>query len=694
MSLIIPCFRQNPSRAHLRGGQSAFIPTAAGCKRMKQHFGLLLLFALAPLLLLAQTGATTRQASATTQRRDSIPLLFNLALSPEKSYPDADTLPDASFRMYDPVRKQAIDWGHLGHVGSPARPLLFEPDGRRGFDAGFHAFDLHRMAATDLRFYRYARSVSDVFFSQGGNQFDGMLNARFGRTFSDGSCFALDYRTVNNKGQFRHLRSKHNTLMLGVWVPIGKRYDGFIIAGNNINRQQDNGGLVSDTIGDALVGAIDAEVRLGQASALTRFSDQTVQLVQHLRFVGGDDGKRALRATHTFSWMRERYKFYDDQVSETADYYGNFYTDARGLRQYLSLNRYNNTFSITTYKEKARGRPSDVLTVGIDHTFFDIYQEPRDTSLSNLFATGSLAVTPSDRFAFLVKGELGVPPFNTGEYRLSGELALGLGKAGRLRGGVQSQRFPPALIQHQLFVSQRSVWLNNFEKPIENTLWASYALPLIGLEASARTHVVNNYIYYNTLAQPVQLGTPVSVLQLLVSENLRIGPIHLDNTIALQQSGQLDGVLRLPAWFTKNSVYYSGKVFKKRLFVQTGFDFRMNAEFRPDAYFPVNSQFHLQDSLTQKPYPWLDFFAAIKVSSFRFFFRWENLNGLIDQKTFFYNTAYNPQPLSGIRLGISWRFLDANLKEQDPAKQGDDNSGNGTQSNPLGPFGSPRRGNN
>lgn len=639
-----------------------------------------------------QTSTSTRQATPTNQRRDTLPLLFNLALTPEKTQLDADTLPDVSFRMYDATRKQPIDWGHLGHAGSPTRPLLFEPEGRRGFDAGFHGFDLYRMAATDLRFYRNTRSFSDVFFSQGGNQFDGMLNARFSRTFSGGSNFALDYRTINNKGEFRHLRSKHNTLMMGVWVPVGKRYDGFLIVGNNINRQQDNGGIiVSDTLQDALVGAIDAEVRLDQSSAFTRYSDQTVQLVQHLRFVGGEDGKRALRATHTFAWTKERYKFFDDQVSEAGDYYGLFLTDTRGLRQFLSLNRYANTFSLSTYKEKAKGRPSDVLTVGLSHTFFDVYQEPRDTSLTNLFATGSLAVTPSDRFAFLVKGELGVPPFNTGEYRISGELSLGLGKAGRLRGGIQSQRFPPALIQHQLFVSQRSVWSNAFDKPIENTLWASYALPLIGLEAGMRTHVVNNYLYYDTLARPVQLGAPVSVLQLIVSENLHLGAIHLDNTFALQQSGQLDGVLRLPAWFTKNSLYYNGRIFKKRLALQTGVDFRMNAEFRPDAYHPLHGQFHLQDSLVQKPYPWLDFFAALKVQSFRFFFRWENLNGMIDKSRFFYQTAYNPQPLSGIRIGITWRFMDANLKEQDQPREGDTpEDASGTK--PLGPFGAPRRG--
>ena len=595
---------------------------------------------------------------------DTTSLAYTLPATPERLEPEEDTLPDYHFRIYNPARQTAVDFGTLGNLGSSARPLFFETQPRRGFDVGVHAFDLYQLRPNDLRFYRNARSYSDVFFSQGRTQQEGMLNARLARTFSGGTTFSLDYRTINNLGQFRHQRDQHLALAFGIWVPVGKRYEGFLIFAKNINRQQENGGIVTDTVfgSDQFQGPIAAEVRLPDDRATTRLAEQTLQLTQHLRFLGSSDSRgRALRATHTFAWQQQQFKFFDQGLSGDSVFFRNFLTDPRGLRHFIDLNRLDNTLSLSTFKQKQAGRSSDVLSVGVAHSYFQLRQEPRDSAFSNLFLTGQLAITPSERFAFVAQGALGVLT-NLGEYQVRGELTLGLGRIGVLRASLLSQRYPPSLLHHQLFVSKRPVWRNEFQKPVETTLSGTYALPSVGFAVTVRTHLVTDYLYYDQNGRPAQI-TPVQVGQLLVSENLRLGGLRFDNTIALQQSNRLGEVLRLPQWFSRNSLYYAGRIFKKRLYLTVGADFRINSEFRPDAYQPLTWQFHLQDSLTQKPYPSLDVFAAFKVQTFRFFFRYENLRTLWDKKTVYYQTAYHPQPFGAIRLGIAWRFMDSNLPE-------------------------------
>lgn len=631
---------------------------------------LLLLFANS---LLAQpttppSGPPTSPRVVTIAPVDTTPLAYTLPQTPERLEPEEDTLPDYHFRIYNPARQQPIDYGTLGNLGSSARPLFFETQARRGFEVGVHAFDLYQLRPDDLRFYRNARSYSDVFFSQGRSQQEGMLTAQFARTFGDGTSFALDYRTINNLGQFRHQLDKHLALSFGVRIPIGKRYEGFLIFSKNINRQQDNGGIVTDTIfgGDQFQGAIAAEVRLPDELATTRLANQTLQLTQHLRFVGGKDTRsRALRATHTFAWRQEQYKFYDQGLTKDTTFFRNFLTDLRGLRNFIDLDRLDNSLAISTFKEKQAGRPSDVLSVGVAHSYFRLRQEPRDSAFSNLFLTGNLAITPSERFGFVARGALGVLA-NIGEYQVSGDLTLGLGRVGVLRASLLSQRYPPGLLYQQLFVSKRPRWRTDFEKPVETTLSGTYALPLVGFSVTAQTHLVSNYLYYDQESLPAQTGAPLQVAQLLVSENLRLGGFHFDNTVALQQSNRLGEVLRLPQWFSRNSLYYAGNLFKRNLYLTVGADFRMNSEFRPDGYQPLTWQFHLQDTLTQKPYPSLDIFAAFKVKSFRFFFRYENVRTLWDKSQVYYQTAYHPQPFGAIRLGIAWRFLDGNLPEQTP----------------------------
>lgn len=649
----------------------------------------LLFFPLLALCLLPMTaGAQQPTAASGTSRqveRDTSPLLFTFALAPERAYPADDTLPDRRFRMYDPARRRPIDWGNLGNLGSAARPLLYETTPRLGFDAGVHAFDLYNLYPEDLRFYRSRRSFSEVYFSQGRTQLDGMLDARFARTFAGGANFSLDYRSINNLGEYRYQRDKHNALSFGIWLPVGARYDGFVIFSKNVIRQQENGGIVTDTIfgKEQFSGPISAEVRLPAEAALTRLADQTLQLTQHLRFAGGSgEGKRALRATHTIAWMKADYKFADASLARDSFFFDTFLTDRRGIRHFLSFNRLDNSFIISTFKAKNKGRPSDVLSVGLRHSFFDLNQEPRDSAFSNLFLTGNMAITPSGGFALVAQGNLGLLS-NFGEYRISGELDLGFGKAGRLRAGILSQRYPPSLLFYRLFVSKRLMWQNDFEKSLENSLYATYALPLIGLEMTARTHLINNYLYYNQKGVAVQTSSPLQIAQFILSENIGLGPFRFENTVALQQSNRSD-VLRLPRWFTKNSLYFSGKLFKKRLQLDAGVDFRMNSEFRPDAYQPVTWQFHLQDSLTQKPYPWIDLFAAFKVQSFRFFVRYENMSTIWNKTEATYQTARYPQPFGAIRFGIAWRFMDSNEKEAGTAPANGPPPGTGTGIGPGG----------
>lgn len=590
-----------------------------------------------------------------------MPLLFTFALSPEESHPAADTLPDRDFRMYDPARKSLIDWGTLGNLGSSARPLLFENEALRGFDVGVHAFDLYRLEPNDLRFYRNRRAFSDVNFGQGAKQDDGMFNARFARTFEGGANFSLDYRSINHLGQYRYQRDKHNALVFGIWLPVGKRYDGFLIYSTNVLRQQENGGIVSDTVfSDAsFAGPISAAVRLPDQRALTRNTDQTLQLTQHLKFAGAkDERKRALRATYTVAWSKMTFKFSDAGLEQDSLFFDTFLVDKRGIRNFLSLQRIDNTFTLSTFKTKNRGRPSDVLAIGLAHSYFDLYQEPRDSTFSNLFGTADFSITPSENFTLKAQGALGLLS-NFGEYQVKGEIAFGLGKAGKFRAGLLSQRRPPSLLHHRLFVSKRLMWQNDFEKPVENTLFASYALPLIGLELTAKTHLINNYLYYDQSGVAAQTTSPLQVVQFIASENFNVGSFVCENTVALQQSNRSD-VLRLPTWFTKNSLYFSKKVFKNNLELNIGADFRMNSDFQPDGYQPLTWQFHLQDSLSQKPYPWLDAFLTFKIQSFRGYVRYENALSLFHKSDVFYQTANYPQPFNTFRIGLAWRFMDRN----------------------------------
>ncbi|MCB0532349.1 MAG: hypothetical protein H6574_01805 [Lewinellaceae bacterium] len=625
-----------------------------------------------PLLLQAQ-NEQPQAASSTAQYipiPDTFPVVFSFSISPEETMPADDTLPDADFRMYDPARRPLIDWGTTGNIGAPGRPLLFQSEERRGFDAGFHGFDLYQLRPSELQFFQNPRSFTDLYFSQGRIQNDNLLRARFSRTFSGGLNFSLQYRTFNHAGQYRYQAVKHTSLAFGVWYPVNPRYEFFLVYARNTDKQQENGGVVPGTTfgSGQFSGPINAEIQLADQQALTRHANWSLHWTHHLKFTGIRDssaGKRVLRASHTAELSRQTYKFSDPgsnpgrNIGSDSLYFDTFFVDKRGIRNFLEYYLLDNRFTLNTFKSKRPGKPSDELALGLRHKLFTLKQEPlQDSVISNLFLTSDIVFKPSDRFSVDAHGALGVLS-NFGEYQVQGNLLLGLGIAGEFRASLLSQRYPAPWQFQRLYISKRLLWSNDFSKPVETTLSASYALPKIGFEVQGKTHLVNNYLYYDQNGIAAQTGSPLQVAQLILQENLRLWRFRFNNTVALQRANR-DDVLRLPSWFTKNSVFYSGPLFKKRMQIELGVDFRLNGAFMADSYHPLTAQFYLQDSVEAKPYPWLDAFVSFKVKSFRFFVRYENLATFWDGQTAFYQTANYPQPFGSFRFGVAWRFLDEN----------------------------------
>jgi Putative porin len=653
-----------------------------------------LLIAVAALLATCAAAQVPGEAASSTSQpivpafnpADTLPLFYVQLADITRRQPADDTLPDAVFRTYDPARLSVIDWGTLGNVGASARPMLFEPRARAGFATGIVPFELYRQRPEDLRFYKHTKTFSEVTFERGATQRESNSATALSRTFAGGTVAAIDYRTINNLGQYRNQRTKHSTVNAGIWVPVSKRYEFFLLYSGNTFRQRDNGGIRYDEEpgGPFFNGPISLAVNLDDEDAKSVQNFRTGRFIQTLKFQTASG--RTFAAQHTAAYSRESWKYSDPQsatANQTADslFYGPFLTDRRGIRHYLEVRQVTNEVTISTTKSKKEGRPTDGFSAGLRHSIFWVRPDQRaDSVVNNVFATGRFALTPNDRFGLVATGDLGLVGTSAGEYRLDGRILLGLGKAGVLEGRVLTQRRPADLIHTDLWVTQQRVWSQNFQKPVENTLSATYRLPLVGFTATGQTHVVANYLYFDQQGLPRQ-SNAVNVSQLILREDFRLWRIHSHNTVALQATTNPD-VVRLPTWFAKSSLYVQGKIFKKQMLANAGVDVRTHSAFRPDSYQPVIGQFQLQDTLTQQPYLWLDAFLSVKLQSFRFYLRVENLASMWRPDQVWYQTAWHPQLYGGVpgglRLGLTWRFFDSN--QPDP----NDVGGGGSNGPPTG----------
>jgi hypothetical protein len=592
-------------------------------------------------------GATdySKQSTDSTSLADFLePDTFNFTYffqdNPGSEYSFKDTLLNNNFQQYDPIRESKFDHANLGNLGSAHHQLAYQPLFRQGFDIGFHQYDLYKFQGATLPFYRLNKAFTNVWFLNGTAKQDGYFKGQFSRDFAKGLNFSIDYKKNSNTGRYKSQRSINTALNTGFWYHHkGGKYDAFLTYIFNSNDHQDNGGI-NDTLLTENNQDREFNYPVKLSTAFTYHEEREYMFTHHYNVLGQPDSiktenkKRAFTFTQNFKWAKNRYKFYDE--SPDSSYYGILQTDNRGLRHFVSHNKFETSFWLSTSKGNSTGGSNqhDLFKAGLIYKRHMIDQESLDTTINNLFVTGQWNFAPSNLVSIKTSAHFGLWD-NAGDYQL----------------------YAPSLMQYRMFISQVPLWVNDFDKTLETNLAVTYGIPKLRFEVSGQYHLLNNYIYYDTLAFPQQQGIPISIAQLVIDQNFKVGKFHLDNSIVLQAVSE--DQIRLPSFYSKHSLYFEGKIFKRVMLLRTGFDFRLNSNLFEEYYHPLVGQFQLQDKEEVLFYPAIDVFLTFKVKSFRFFIKGENLTHLIiDQyQQLFIQTPSYPQPFVNLRLGLSWQFL-------------------------------------
>ncbi len=628
------------------------------------------------------TGSTPE--SDTTQLEvelDTATINYYFADAPKVIFSEKDSLLENRFQQHDQSRNRPYDYFHLGQNGTAATPSVFQPFLRRGLDIGLHAFDIYAIRNADIRFYQQTKPFFDGFYSA-AQQTDNYQRIRFGRNFANGVNLSIDYQRVNNKTltsppQFQNKLfggsgvtfdpSRGRVVAFGLGIAINRKlYDGFFTFTSNIVSALDRGGL--DTT-QRVTEINQFQLRNGfLTDALTRNEKYEYSYLQYFKLNRKDStgAKRSYLASHQITFRDTKIQSSDpftDGLPRRQDslFYRSFLTDNRGIRFGLREKMLENTFNLSTTRQrkatdsttKATGQ-NDWFEVGLIHAYHNINQESGGENIQNLIAKGRWNYTPNDNMRLETYAHFNILGYNLGDYRLAGELFLNLKNIGNLTVKAVNQLSEPSYLQDELVLTQKPIWSNNFKKTLETNISGTVAVPRLNFDATVAYSLLNNYIYYDAKALVQQTLTPLSILQLIVNQNFKLDKFHLDNSIAFQKP--TENIIRLPAVYSKNSLYWEGKLFKKVMLTRIGFDVRFASKWYAPTYMPITGQFFQQDISTVGEFPLVDVFLSFKVQRFRFFAKMENLVGGYSN-TSFYQTFNSPTPETQFRFGLRWQLL-------------------------------------
>ena len=654
--------------------------------------------------------APKQNANFKTIFPDSVPVHFFYLEQPETWYKLDDTLL-LDFHQYDPTRQLPyFDEMNLGDIGLPTKPLLYQPIIREGFHLGFNQYRLYQWQNDKIRYFETPKPYTEAIYTQTGSQDEFTLEAVASINLSKNIKASLDFRRIRQDGQYQRQALKHgNFSATAMRTSKDKRLRTYFSYLTNNIFQQHNGGVQNVT--DIGVGGIFSSrsgLSVNLSGAETDYSQNIMTLTNYYSLTRAPEPPESSkqdtipRAVDTLSFRPKtpplspsfvqppptlektkkadlllmhqlvyetiNFKFFDISPPTDSAIYGDFMVDERGLRHSISYRAIENKF-------KVRLAYMGNLDVGIRHKIFFVNQEPKDTTINNLFLMGDWNLdTNNDNFGLNVKARFGLLDNGT-DYLVDANAFLSIPNIGRLDGRLVSQRYSPSLLQHRMYISQREMWNNTFAKPIETTLMASLHIPKTKTTFHFQNHLINNFIYYDTTGTPAQATGAVNILQFLISQPLKFKALHFNNTIGVQQVSNSE-LLNYPSFVSKHSLYLEGGIFRKAALVQFGIDARYNTGFQADNFQPATGQFYLQNQTTVSRLPIFDIYFSTKVKTFRGFIKVENVNeailnetveGLVD--TYFpswnfnptYYTLQSPQyPMRSwsIRFGVHWRFYD------------------------------------
>ena len=621
--------------------------------------------------------AADRRAGPQEQREELVDTfgIFRYTVdNPNAEQTWRDSLLDG-FQRYEADRRVDFDYATIGQRGGAAYALRYQPLDRLGTQVGLRQFDLYQRTGANLEFLRLQYPFTYLTHVRESEQEDNYTEARFSRNFADGVNLVVDFTRMSQQGDrdqypAQALRNTHANTGVSIRPP-GSRYSGFFSYAANTYEHLQNGGIDPASLSDE-EGAPEIEdiavLEPNLRNTRLRHSYREIMATQYLKFGGRTDSlsgreRRAFTLRHRLRYDNRRFRVSSAtrDGSDTLRFYRDLFPaldlDDRGVRNQIEHRLLENDFTVSTFR---RGRSADRATVqkdvveaGLTHVYNRIRQDG-DSTVTNLIAHGALGFRPSDRLDLRVDARINIVG-QTGDYRVAGAGTLDLGKAGKLELNALSQLFAPDLVQQVYRLNGTTLWNNNFGKTLELRVGGAYTLPVVNIRAGLNYSLLTNYVYFDATGRPAQDGDANSLLQLTLERDLAIGRLRLQNRLLLQEADQ--DVFRLPRVYGEHSIYYAGKWFGV-LNVNLGVDLRYATAFRPYYYNPVIQQFQLQNTEERGFQYQVDPFFSMRVTRFRFFVKYVQVNNLIDPDELLYLTAGHPYPDEALRFGFSWRLLD------------------------------------
>ncbi len=582
------------------------------------------------------------------------------------------------FNYYLPTESATSLYGLTGNAGLAYRSMVFSLPEYSGFRFTPFDYTLYKFINRNIKYYQTTGPYTNIFYSTGPGK-EQLFRFTHSQNIAGGLTLGLDVDLVNSLGLYQ--RQKSDDMSFAGTAQYVNEKENYVVLGNYHSsriRWRENGGVrrISLFANNTETDRKRIPIYLKNADNFTKESGFQARQFYYFGKVRRNPVTDSLRSDtigpkrlhryynpersnfirHTISYSRNAHRYTDNDPEE--GFYRQILIDSVKTVDSVYYHELSNDLSFEAGVGRARGSSKAVLIrAGVEHISGTYRNDTIKRNFNRLTPYGYLAanafgLAKAEGMIWATTGS----PFN-GDKGISGLLTLpGYDNSdnwGNLKASASLTIEQPFYL-YQYHYSNHFSWDNAFGQQTTLSFKASYEHRV--LKAGFNVTNITDYVYLDTLSHPIKEQGSVAVTQIWAFADLKWR--HFESQLyGVVQNSSKQGVINLPQFAGRASLYYSRALFKRALYLQGGFAVMFNTPFYEDAYMPALRAFHVQNSIQTGGYPYVDAFINIRVKRARMFLMMKHLNAGMMDYDYIMIPGY-PMPDRGLRFGISWAFYD------------------------------------
>lgn len=594
-------------------------------------------------------------------------------------------------------------FSHLGNMGSPRLSRLYferKPSNDFIFDA---PYDFWIKSPLEFRFTDTKSPHLNLSYYKGGNKRTGeeRIKGYFAANFNRKTGFGIDMDYLLGRGRYDSQSTSAFDARLYAYYR-GDVYKMYVSANRDNIKVAENGGIQDVRYitnpeamaeGRKQYSPEDIPFRLyynwnniKRSQALLNQSLTVRTKYQQTDSIGDTTFtvtkfKEFGKVAHTFEIGQLQKRYINYQIP--AGYYQHSYLHNDSIDNFRNF-YITNTISLSLLEGFSKWALAGVSAFArYDFQQFEMPDTIQSREIMRRYRKGNFSIggqlekIQGDNLTFRASFETVLAGSNIGNTSLDGNMELKFPLFGK-EAKVGARALVSALDSpffSEKYHSTFAWWDNNFKKEFRTGVGGYIGIEKTGTRLQFDVENVAGYIYLKNdagvhvnddgVSQPMyqisaaQHDGSIQVVSATLQQNFKLGPLHWDNHITYQTSGNRK-IIPLPDLNVFSDLYFKF-IYYKRLHMEIGANVTYFTKYDAPAYCPAVGMFHLQnESFVQQVggYPLMTAYANCSLRGVRFYVMYYHVNdGLLSNRDSFITPGYPANP-GMFKFGLSWTFFD------------------------------------